>query len=184
MNSATRNLINKIKTIRKEKKLSQIELAKRCSVPQSTIGRIENYSMTPSIETLINILDVLNIEIELKDKRKIVKGYDVFGKTYGYMLRNDLHDINSIEHKLFQEQIRLDSVSEPFLYGGYHVSYPLENHELYLFSQQFKTENELNSVELLIKKTYELASNFNVTLENMLFGGREKEILDKWDKYL
>ena len=61
-------MIDKIKTIRKEKRLSQIELAKRCNVPQSTIGRIENYSMNPSIDTLINILDVLNIEIELKEK--------------------------------------------------------------------------------------------------------------------
>lgn len=68
MNSAAKELIKKIKTIRKEKRLSQIELAKRCNVPQSTIGRIENYSMNPSIDTLINILDVLNIEIELKVK--------------------------------------------------------------------------------------------------------------------
>ena len=68
MNSAAKELIDKIKTIRKEKRLSQIELAKRCNVPQSTIGRIENFSMNPSIDTLINILDVLNIEIELKEK--------------------------------------------------------------------------------------------------------------------
>ena len=68
MNSAAKELIKKIKTIRKEKRLSQIELAKRCNVPQSTIGRIENYSKNPSIDTLINILDVLNIEIELKVK--------------------------------------------------------------------------------------------------------------------
>ena len=66
--SASKKLIDKIKTIRKANKLSQIELAKRCNVPQSTIGRIENYSMTPSIDTLINILDVLNIEINLKEK--------------------------------------------------------------------------------------------------------------------
>lgn len=69
MNSAAKELINKIKTIRKEKRLSQIELAKRCNVPQSTIGRIENHSMNPSIDTLINILDVLNIKIELKEKK-------------------------------------------------------------------------------------------------------------------
>ncbi len=74
MNSAAKELIDKIKTIRKEKRLSQIELAKRCNVPQSTIGRIENHSMNPSIDTLINILDVLNIKIELKEKRKILKG--------------------------------------------------------------------------------------------------------------
>ena len=65
MNSASKELIDKIKNIRKEKRLSQIELAKRCSVPQSTIGRIENHSMNPSIDMLINILDVLNIEINL-----------------------------------------------------------------------------------------------------------------------
>ena len=128
------------KTIRKNKRLSQVELAKRCGVPQSTIGRIENYSMNPSIDLLISILKVLNIEIELKDKKSIIKGYDVFGKSYGYMLRNDLHDINSIEHKLMQEQIRLDSVSEPFLYGGYQIIYPLENHELFSFSQSFNLQ--------------------------------------------
>ena len=179
MNNASKKLIDKIKTIRKVNKLSQIELAKRCNVPQSTIGRIENYSMTPSIDTLINILDVLNVEIELKEKKEILKGYDVFGKAYGYMLRNDLHNINSIEHKLMQKQIKLDSVSEPFLYGGYQIYYPLENHELYLFSQQFKTDNELDSIKLLIKYTYELATNFDVPLDKMLFGGREKEILDR-----
>ena len=74
MNNTARELIDKIKTIRKEKGLSQIELAKKCNVPQSTIGRIENHSMNPSLDTLIIILDVLNIEIELKDKRKILKG--------------------------------------------------------------------------------------------------------------
>ena len=179
MNNATRELIDKIKTIRKEKRLSQIELAKRCNVPQSTIGRIENYSMNPSIDMLINILNVLNIEIELKDKRKIIKGYDVFGKAYGCMLRNDLHNIDSIEHKLLQEQIRLDVISEPFLYGGYQIYYLLDNHELYSFSQRFKMNNELDSIKSLIKYTYELASNYNVPLEDMFFGGSEREILDR-----
>ena len=70
MNSASKKIIDKIKNIRKANKLSQIELAKRCNVPQSTIGRIENHSMNPSIDTLINILDVLNIKIELKEKEK------------------------------------------------------------------------------------------------------------------
>ena len=68
MNNTVNELIDKIKVIRKEKRLSQMELAKKCFVPQSTIGRIENRSMNPSIETLINILDALNIEIELKEK--------------------------------------------------------------------------------------------------------------------
>jgi transcriptional regulator with XRE-family HTH domain len=179
MNSETRKFIDKIKTIRKNKRLSQVELAKRCGVPQSTIGRIENYSMNPSIDLLISILNVLNIEIELKDKKSIIKGYDVFGKSYGYMLRNDLHDINSIEHKLMQEQIRLDSVSEPFLYGGYQIIYPLENHELFSFSQKFKLKSELESLKAVVEYTSKLASNFNLSLKDMLFGGTEKEILSR-----
>ena len=179
MNSDTRKFIDKIKAIRKNKRLSQVELAKRCGVPQSTIGRIENYSMNPSIDLLISILNVLNIEIDLKEKETIIKGYDVFGKSYGYMLRNDLHDINSIEHKLMQEQIRLDSVSEPFLYGGYQILYPLENHELYTFSQKFKMKNELESIKAVVRYTSKLASNFDVPLKDMLFGGTEKEILSR-----
>ena len=179
MNSETIKFIDKIKAIRKSKRLSQVELAKRCGVPQSTIGRIENHSMNPSIDLLITILNVLNIEIDLKEKETIIKGYDVFGKSYGYMLRNDLHDINSIEHKLMQEQIRLDSVSEPFLYGGYQILYPLENHELYTFSQKFKMKNELESIKAVVSYTSKLASNFNVPLKDMFFGGTEKEILTR-----
>ena len=179
MNIETVKFIDKIKTIRKNKRLSQVELAKRCGVPQSTIGRIENHSMNPSIDLLISILNVLNIEIDLKEKETIIKGYDVFGKSYGYMLRNDLHDINSIEHKLMQEQIRLDSVSEPFLYGGYQILYPLENHELYTFSQKFKMKNGLESIKAVVRYTSKLASNFNIPLKDMLFGGTEKEILTR-----
>lgn len=179
MNSETRKFIDKIKAIRKNKCLSQVELAKRCGVPQSTIGRIENHSMNPSIDLLITILNVLNIKIDLKEKETIIKGYDVFGKSYGYMLRNDLHDINSIEHKLMQEQIRLDSVSEPFLYGGYQILYPLENHELYTFSQKFKMKNELESIKAVVRYTSKLASNFDMPLKDMLFGGTEKEMLTR-----
>ena len=35
------------------------------------------------------------------------KGYDVFGKAYGVMNRNDLHALESIDHKLMQEMILL-----------------------------------------------------------------------------
>lgn len=179
MNRSTIELINRIKRIRKEKRLSQVELAKRCHVPQSTIGRIENHSMNPSIDLVINILEVLNLKIDLIENSRIKSGYDVFGKEYGFMLRNDLHDIHSIEHKLMQEQIRLDAISEPFLYGGYQIIYPMEKHELYLFSKQFKASNELDSLKSLIKYTSDLASNYDVPLEDMYFGGTEKEILDR-----
>lgn len=65
----TINLINRIKFIRKKKGITQIELAKKCNVPQSTIGRVENFTMTPSLDLILNILNALDIEIELNIKK-------------------------------------------------------------------------------------------------------------------
>ncbi|MDY5982271.1 MAG: helix-turn-helix domain-containing protein [Anaeroplasma sp.] len=179
MNKSTIDFVNRMKSIRKEKGLSQIELAKRCNVPQSTIGRIENHSMNPSLDMVMSILNILNVNVELVENAKVIKGYDVFGKEYGCMLRNDLHDINSIEHKLMQEMVRLDSISEPFLYGGYQISYPMENNILYSFAQRFKRDNDLESIKSLIHYTSQIATNYNTPLDEMYFGGTEKEILDR-----
>lgn len=179
MNDTAVKLVNSIKKIRKEKGLSQVELAKRCNVPQSTIGRIENLSMNPSIEIICKILDVLNMKIELVEKTEIRKGYDVFGKEYGVMLKNDTHDVLSVEHKLLQEQVRLDSASEPFLYGGYNITYPMKKHELYSFSKSFKKANSFETIKEVVRYTSKMASEFNVSLDEMYFGGTEKEILDR-----
>lgn len=179
MNDSTKELIDRIRSIRKEKGLSQTELAKRCNVPQSTIGRIETYSMNPSLDIISSILNVLNLKIDLSEKKQIKRGYDVFGKEYGIMTRNDTHDVSSIEHRLFQERMKLDVISEPFFYGGYQRYYPMENHELYAFSNQFRKDDELDSVTEVVKFTSSMASEYDTPLEDMLFGGREKEILDR-----
>ena len=175
MNKSTIDFVNRMKSIRKEKGLSQIELAKRCNVPQSTIGRIENHSMNPSLDMVMSILNILNVNVELAEKAKVIKGYDVFGKEYGCMLRNDLHDIHSIEHKLMQEMVRLDSISEPFLYGGYQISYPMENNILYSFAQRFKRDNDLESIKSLILYTSQIATNYNTPLDEMYFGEQKKK---------
>ena len=83
------------------------------------------------------------------------------------MLRNDLHDINSIEHKLMQEMVRLDSISEPFLYGGYQISYPMENKILYSLAQRFKRDNNLESIKSLIHYTSQIATNYYTPLDEM-----------------
>lgn len=70
--------LHKIKTIRvdlhkirKEKKLTQKELAKKAGVSQSTISAIENYSKSPSIATVNKIAIALNI-----DSMKLIKNND------------------------------------------------------------------------------------------------------------
>lgn len=55
---------------RKELKISQRELAKRCHMPQSTIARIETHQISPQLETIAIIAEKLNCNIRLEDKLK------------------------------------------------------------------------------------------------------------------
>ncbi len=53
---------------RKSLKLSQRELAARCNIPQSTIGRIEAGIVIPNLQTLQKIAKELDMEISLTPK--------------------------------------------------------------------------------------------------------------------
>ena len=50
---------------RKQLKISQRELANRCNIPQSTIGRIEAGIVTPGLQTLQKLAKELGMEISL-----------------------------------------------------------------------------------------------------------------------
>ncbi len=54
---------NNLKYLRAQKKLSQNKLAKLIGVNQTTIARWENGEMAPSLESLLDISDVLNISL-------------------------------------------------------------------------------------------------------------------------
>ena len=74
------------------------------------------------------------------------RGYDVFGKAYGTMLRNDLHDIHSVDHKFMKEMVYLEDESYDFLYNGKPEKIDMANHELYIFAQQFKGVNDKQTI--------------------------------------
>ncbi len=56
-----------IKT-RKKMGMSQRELAQRCGLPQSTIGRIEAGLVVPNVLTLAKMADALQLEISVRPK--------------------------------------------------------------------------------------------------------------------
>lgn len=58
-------LAKEISQKRKQLKISQRELANRCGLPQSTIGRIEAGIVTPSLITLQKLAKELGLEISL-----------------------------------------------------------------------------------------------------------------------
>ncbi|MBT3621427.1 MAG: helix-turn-helix transcriptional regulator [Flavobacteriales bacterium] len=57
------NLGNRIKSIRKEKGISQSELAWRCNKDKQSIERIENAKVNPSIFILSQLAKALDISL-------------------------------------------------------------------------------------------------------------------------
>ena len=53
----------KIKRLRVEKQLTQEELANRCELSKGFISQLENDLTSPSIATLIDILDILGTNL-------------------------------------------------------------------------------------------------------------------------
>ena len=62
-------------SLRKEKKMTQKELADKVHVSQAQIARVENFSYAPSLKTITKIADGLNLELAFRDKttKKLVK---------------------------------------------------------------------------------------------------------------
>ena len=53
----------KIKRLRSEKQLTQEELANRCELSKGFISQLENNLTSPSIATLIDILEILGTNL-------------------------------------------------------------------------------------------------------------------------
>lgn len=58
-------LANAISQKRKSLRISQRDLAKKCNIPQSTVGRIEAGIVTPSLPTLQKLAKELGMEVNL-----------------------------------------------------------------------------------------------------------------------
>ena len=55
---------------RKAMGISQRELAQRCGLPQSTVGRIEAGLVVPNLLTLAKIAEALQLEISVRPKER------------------------------------------------------------------------------------------------------------------
>ncbi len=59
------NLLNKLVETRKNKKITQEELAKKIGVTQSAIARFESKANSPRLDTVLEIAEALGLQIEL-----------------------------------------------------------------------------------------------------------------------
>ena len=108
------------------------------------------------------------------------KGYGVFGKAYEVMFRSDLHDEDSIDHYILRNMILLDKDSKSFLYKkSRQISDDIKFHELYEFSKHFKGSDTLDTIKNISEFLYKIIDGFDVPFEDMMFGGKEKEIIER-----
>lgn len=69
MDKETQKMIEKLKKKRIELGLSQNKLSKVISVSNTTISRIEDYKMSPTLDMYIRLADALGFEVKLEPKR-------------------------------------------------------------------------------------------------------------------
>lgn len=60
-------IITKLIKIRKEKNITQRDLASKTGIKQSAIARIETLSSVPQLNTVAKLANALNVSLEIKD---------------------------------------------------------------------------------------------------------------------
>lgn len=58
-------IVSSIINRRQELGVSQRALAKQCNIPQSSIARIETLKTTPKLDTLLKIMQALNLKLKI-----------------------------------------------------------------------------------------------------------------------
>jgi DNA-binding XRE family transcriptional regulator len=64
-------VLGELVKLRKEKGLSQVDLAKKTGNKQQAISRIENRENSPTLKTLCGILDVLDYDIQFVPRQRV-----------------------------------------------------------------------------------------------------------------
>ena len=123
MESIQETFSNNLKTIRKEKGLSQNDVAERSDMIASTFNRIENMKVSPSIDTIERIANAMGVpfvelfltrEIKdrsLLDKLDMVNSLSDYNRNVVEILLNTIIEKDKLEKsKEFKIQKRLEEL--------------------------------------------------------------------------
>ncbi|MEM7123128.1 MAG: XRE family transcriptional regulator [Pseudomonadota bacterium] len=138
-------------SLRKERKWTQSELAKRCGIAVSTVSKIENGQLSPSFETLLRVAEGLSMTIadlmtiDAYGQHRTRRSYTRNGEgeihhtdVYDYeLLCGDIND--KIMHPLIA-RLKTDSVTEfgeLFSHPGEELLYVLEG-EIELHTEHYR----------------------------------------------
>ena len=59
------SIVSSIIKRRQEMGISQRALAERCGIPQSSVARIETFKTTPKLDTLIKLMQALDLKLQV-----------------------------------------------------------------------------------------------------------------------
>ena len=62
---AAADIVSSLIKRRQELGLSQRALAERCGIPQSSVARIESFSVAPKLDTLIKLMQALQLKLQV-----------------------------------------------------------------------------------------------------------------------
>ena len=111
------------------------------------------------------------------------KGIGIFGKQYEIGYKNDVQADGSVVKTLFEEMIKLDSNSVEYLYSSYTDLSNRYEPESRIFLEDIvnnlKSPKQAETVDNIISYCMNIAENYNIDTDDMIFGGTEEEILKR-----
>ena len=100
-----------IKEIRKQKGLTQLELSEHANLSERTIQRIENHEVEPSLYSLKNIGDILQVDlVEIKSKNSSMFTSEILGIQLKDLIMNKAEN-HPIEERLEKIESHLASIA-------------------------------------------------------------------------
>ena len=89
MDKKSKEIIDRLRKLRIESKLSQLDLSLKAGISQSFLAQIETYKKAPTIITIVKICDALNIRVSMlfdeKDYDKEVKKSEIIDLINKYL---------------------------------------------------------------------------------------------------
>lgn len=95
--------------IRKSRHMSQTEVAKKAGLHQAAVGRIENKSTEPRLETLLKLLNTMGYTLAVipeYDKEKYALNLEI-SETLGLLKDENLERVKAYADGLKEEELRL-----------------------------------------------------------------------------
>ena len=86
------NLLNKLVETRKNKKITQEELAKKIGVTQSAIARFESKANSPRLDTVLEIAEALGLQIELINELRYINNLKNYNMDISFINYDDNYE--------------------------------------------------------------------------------------------